>query len=549
MGTPTVHSLFGQPVSQFSHPAFATRALGKANSLNLRELAAVTDAYVDVAPDLAKKLMLLGRGFYAAVERGEFDQARLTRRKIERLIQSTSPRLWQQIIHKTLKTLRPHVDRFEDTGDLAAGVASVLSPSIKIPPGQGQAVVIVDGYSSGALLAPALKKHGYTVVHLFSTPEPLLAYQKGYYGDDYHHSYVGHGDFSRLATILRYQYPIAAVIAGSEPGVELADRLSDILETPGNRTTLSFARRNKYAMHEELRHAGLRAVQHEYSDQIEEILDWVRSHGRWPVVLKPLSSAGTEDVYICHTEAEVKAAFEKIIGKQNKMGQLNDAVLVQEYLEGVEYAINTVSSEEKHVVSDIWRYDRHIIGGAATVYDQDWLLPFDSDEAAPLISYGLDVLDALGIEYGPAHMEIKLTPTGPCLVEVGARMCGSMVPRLAHEAIGYSQVELSLLAYLDPEEFATVPQGYQLLHHAVYVDLSAQGRGRMSYQHIDALKKLPGVIRVNLHFEEGSALPKTVNSQTVIGQIELLHDDPEVLRETVATIRRWEAQGYFETED
>lgn len=167
MGTPTVYSLFGQPVSQFSHPAFGARAL-RAGQLNTRELAAVTDAYVGVAPDLAKKLMLLGRAYFAAAERGEFAQAHLTKRKIERLIQSTPPRLWQQIIHKTLKTLRPPVDRFEDAGDFAAGVASVLSPSIKIPPGQGRTLVIVDGYSSGALFAPVLNDHGYTVVHVLS---------------------------------------------------------------------------------------------------------------------------------------------------------------------------------------------------------------------------------------------------------------------------------------------------------------------------------------------------------------------------------------------
>jgi hypothetical protein len=56
------------------------------------------------------------------------------------------------------------------------------------------------------------------------------------------------------------------------------------------------------------------------------------------------------------------------------------------------------------------------------------------------------VLDALGIFNGPGHMEVKMCPDGPCLVEVGSRCHGgegTWVP-VAMECVGYSQVDAAL---------------------------------------------------------------------------------------------------------
>ena len=49
---------------------------------------------------------------------------------------------------------------------------------------------------------------------------------------------------------------LAAVLAGTETGVELADQLSETLGLRSNGTKLSEERRNKYAMGEAVRAAG-----------------------------------------------------------------------------------------------------------------------------------------------------------------------------------------------------------------------------------------------------------------------------------------------------
>ena len=69
------------------------------------------------------------------------------------------------------------------------------------------------------------------------------------------------------------------------------------------------------------------------------------------------------------------------------------------------------------------------------------------------------VLDAVGIVNGPAHAEVMLTPTGPCLVEVGSRCHGGegTWQRIANECVGYNQITTTIDAYLEEGKFMALP--------------------------------------------------------------------------------------------
>lgn len=61
MGTPTVASFLGQPVSDSLHPGIVGESLKEVDRLDVREMAAFTNAYVEVVPGAAKRLMQGGR--------------------------------------------------------------------------------------------------------------------------------------------------------------------------------------------------------------------------------------------------------------------------------------------------------------------------------------------------------------------------------------------------------------------------------------------------------------------------------------------------------
>jgi hypothetical protein len=49
-------------------------------------------------------------------------------------------------------------------------------------------------------------------------------------------------------------------------------------------------------------------------------------------------------------KSEVRFAFDKINGQINGLGSVNEGVLVQEFLGGVEYAIDSVSRDGVHKI-------------------------------------------------------------------------------------------------------------------------------------------------------------------------------------------------------
>lgn len=286
-------------------------------------------------------------------------------------------------------------------------------------------------------------------------------------------------------------FPILAVIPGAETGVELADQLSSRLGLRSNGTTQSIARRNKYYMGETVRAAGefqllvcfafseflfilfligVRAVKQEICSNVEQMVAFLEDikdeDGNLRCVVKPVQSAGTDDVFLCQSLDEAIVAFNRIFGKVNGIGILNENVLVQEFLRGKEYVVDKVSKDGVHKLVAIWEYDKRKANGANFVYFGMRLKPSDSELAKAMVPYADKILDALGIMNGPSHMEVMVNTVikngvvtyVPCLVEVGARCHGgegTWLP-VAMECVGYTQVLVTLDVYLGGGLFESI---------------------------------------------------------------------------------------------
>jgi biotin carboxylase len=179
------------------------------------------------------------------------------------------------------------------------------------------------------------------------------------------------------------------------------------------------------------------------------LVNWATHHGKWPVVIKPTLSAGSDSVAICQTAQDVRQAFQSTIGKANKLGGINDAVLGQEFLKGQQYLVNTVSVDGRHYVGEIWSFDS-TFEGAHQVYDRQLLLPPNGQLQDQIVSYVYQVLDALEIRRGAAHTEVMLTRDGPRLIESAARMTGKIGQKALLAAIGHHHIRYVPTAIWSP---------------------------------------------------------------------------------------------------
>ncbi|MCC3766444.1 ATP-grasp domain-containing protein [Streptomyces sp. UNOC14_S4] len=387
--------------------------------------------------------------------------------------------------------------------------------------------VIVDGHAMGNYLPAAFARQGVQVIHVFSdrSVQNVLAVPDL---SAYLASFDADGDEDALVAELRQWSPIC-VTTGSEMGVEMSDRLSEKLGLEGNGTALSAARRDKYEMLEALRRAGIRCVQQFKGSDPDELADWAERLASYPVVVKPMSSTGSDGVHFCADRAAVVAAAQSIQSSADLFGRRNAEVLVQERMDGTEYIVDAVSGRGRRFLAGVWRYEKRMLESGRRIYDKDVLLASDEEPAEELASYVYTVLDALGIDYGAAHAEVMMTDSGPMLVEVAARMNGNSHPEFHSACMDANQADLVALAAVDPDAFIKEYGGrkYQKRTEAIVHNASTTLNGKIEgfdRAAIEAVNSLEAVFKMIVKPSAGAQLIPTEDLSSSPLRIFMAHE-------------------------
>ncbi|KAJ1622555.1 ATP-grasp domain-containing protein [Pavlovales sp. CCMP2436] len=413
--------------------------------------------------------------------------------------------------------------------------------------GSKKAIVIVDPISTGAQVASGASDRGYAVIRLWSSdcPPELRGHTSSVARDVFSHTleHVGGSATEVLEVtaqaLLALPYAIEAILCGSEPGVNLSDALSFHMGLRGNGTALAHVRRNKFNQSEAVRDTGMRAVRQVLAKSVAEAAAFLPQLGSdvasFRAIVKPVESAGSEDVKLCVSHAEVFAHLTAVLGTRNALGQDNDAVLVQEFLLGVEYIVDCVTKDGVHKCCAVWAYDKRPVNGAPFIYFGQRPLSVADPIVRKVIVYTLGVLDALGISNGATHSEMIVdAATGePCLVECNCRTHGGngeWVP-VVEALLGYSQVSALLDAFLHPAAFDALPAEPQPLRGSgMLVFLPNYRAGKLlAAPGLELLQGLRSHARSALEVHIGSDIVKTINVFTELGIAVLLHELAEVV--------------------
>ncbi|MDQ2994605.1 MAG: diiron oxygenase [Pseudomonadota bacterium] len=394
--------------------------------------------------------------------------------------------------------------------------------------------IIVDGYSAGKQLTRELVKMGYKCIHIQSNPlikKTYALHEVQYYEASL--SFLGSiAELINEIRIVTNAGTIECVISGSEPGVELADLLSEALKlTTTNGTKLSKARRNKYEMRKALAAADLATPVFFESGDLNEIIEWVSHSTSYPVVAKPLNSACTDGVAICNNSEELQNAYHAIMGKVNIMGNKNEKMLVEAFVVGNEYVVNSVSCNGHHKLVDIWAYRKKYIQGKTYIYDREELVDMNSAEYRDMINYVHKSLDALGIKFGPSHAEVMLTSNGPVLIEVAARLGGATNIEASQECIGIDSVSLTIDSYLNHAAFNEKMQRFNSVSkYGMVVDFATEQEGEIESETITAnLIDLPSLKTSLIKLKPGELIIPTRDLLSSPAKFHLVHEDKQQL--------------------
>uniref|UniRef100_A0A7S3WDU2 ATP-grasp domain-containing protein n=1 Tax=Emiliania huxleyi TaxID=2903 RepID=A0A7S3WDU2_EMIHU len=244
---------------------------------------------------------------------------------------------------------------------------------------------------------------------------------------------------------------LGGVLCGSEAGLSTAERMQAAL-VPERSNGVCPARRDKLLMNRALAGHGLLTAATASPSDWPAAEAFIRSLRGNRVVLKPRRGTGGCGVALACDEAHARRAFEALQAPFSPDDEVAAAPLLQEYLAGEEWVVDTASRDGEHKAVALWRYSKGPANGAPFVYRYDELMPAAGETEARLVEYALGALEAVGWRWGPCHIELKQTSRGPALVEVNAGRCnGVSFASLTGPCIGYTQYDAAFASLADDD--------------------------------------------------------------------------------------------------
>jgi formate-dependent phosphoribosylglycinamide formyltransferase (GAR transformylase) len=190
---------------------------------------------------------------------------------------------------------------------------------------------------------------------------------------------------------------------------------------PGTSVRTAYLCRDKPAMKEALREAGIRTAQSTGASTSAEVREFVATVG-YPIILKPRAAAGASGTQRVDSDAELDRALAGL----GASGATD--IAVEEFVEGHEGFYDTISVDGHPVYDFISHYYPNVLEAMR----ERWISPqfistnrIDSaDDYAEVRELGLRAIESLGIGTSATHMEWFFGPKGLRFSEIGCRPPG-----------------------------------------------------------------------------------------------------------------------------
>ena len=168
-------------------------------------------------------------------------------------------------------------------------------------------------------------------------------------------------------------------------------------------------------------------------------LDLVLEKISFPCISKPTDNSGSRGVMLIENKAELNDA----VAYSSQNGR-SGGVIIEEYMQGPEVSVEIMVLDGAPYVLAVT--DKLTTGAPHFVemgHSQPSML--GEENIQKISELAGQAVRAVGIQNGPAHVEIILTPNGPKMVELGARMGGDCITtHLVPLSTGIDMIEATI---------------------------------------------------------------------------------------------------------
>jgi biotin carboxylase len=336
---------------------------------------------------------------------------------------------------------------------------------------------------------------------------------------------LDYGDVDRLLPLVRAVHeasPLQAVVSLFELGLLPAARISDALGLDGDSVATVEMLLDKWRMRRRLAEIGVSPVASAVGRSAQDLREFAEAHGL-PVIVKPVRESGSLGIYCVRDLADVDlvaARFRSLHDRPWTAKDLSSAAsfddfLMEEFLDGPEISVETLSFDGRHVIVAVTDKELGRGGFIEVGHSQPSRCPADElREVARLVT---ELLDAVGLRNGPAHTEVKLTSRGPRIVESHNRIGGGRINELTEIVYGVDMERYALGARfgaVEPLDRSPEPRGGA----AVRVITPDPGRV-VAVTALDAVRADPAYVDLRLKVGPGDVVPPLTWNEDKVGQV------------------------------
>lgn len=259
-------------------------------------------------------------------------------------------------------------------------------------------------------------------------------------------------------------------------------------------------------------------------------LEEIRDRLAYPCICKPTDNSASRGVMRVTSERELEAAF-RYSAENGRSGD----VIVEELLSGSEISVEAFAVDGK--VSVLAITDK-LTTGAPYFVEMGHSQPsrFVGETRDRIVQVASAAMKAVGIQNGPAHVEMMVTEKGPVMIELGARLGGDFITTdLVPLSTGIDMLGATIhVACGEPVDIAPKFKKASAIRYMK----TEQGRIK-AVAGLEAANAMPGVYRVAMLKPVGEEAVEIHNSLDRVGYAIAQGDSvPEAVGTCEAALRR-----------
>ncbi|ACE93784.1 MULTISPECIES: ATP-grasp domain-containing protein [Rhizobium] len=313
----------------------------------------------------------------------------------------------------------------------------------------------------------------------------------------------------RECSRLRSTYDVAGITCAREAFYATSGKLCRHFGLPGPNPEAVERCCNKFTQRQLLKEGGVSVPSYFLAVNTTEVISAAAEIG-FPVVVKPVVGVGSAGVRLCCNVDELCEQTSHLLNSTD-VRNFSSGILIEELARGPHFSVETMGTDVIGVCAADFGPPPHFVYRHFA-----FPAPLNEYEYQRIVDVAQSSLRALGLEWGPANIELRWTSRGPVVIEVNPRLAGTPDPQLILLAYGIDLITEHIKLAIGEE--STLHR--RRSHTAAARILVPDRDGTLTWSDSESrLAVLPGVAEVKLYLATNTPIIRKGDARDWIGHV------------------------------